>query len=278
MGMSALSLRRLSVLLLLLGAGLAPVRPAAADEPLVHPVLREFYRTGKFVLYVSGDPQKDAQIYQSRRAGGFLVLGSDHGRPLLFLPRERVIQAIGETDYALRPDGGVDVLAEVKPETIGELRLDRGGMAVHVDGLVARLQPQPYLLGENTAEDVLLHSPEYERSAEAYTPRSSDVQRIKNSDRALQVVVFFGSWCPTCRRLLPRILAVDEAIAGSNIQIVYYGLPKGNGMRNDPNVRANRITHIPTGVIMVDGRSVGQIDSRDFSRPEAAILRALGTN
>ena len=42
-------------LLLLLGAG----RPAAAEDP-IHTELREFFRTGKYALYISGKEQQKA--------------------------------------------------------------------------------------------------------------------------------------------------------------------------------------------------------------------------
>jgi thiol-disulfide isomerase/thioredoxin len=244
---------------------------AAADDELIHETLREFYRSGKYVLYIDGQADTKSRIYHSRRAGAFLVLGSSYGKPLLVQPRETTISALSEDQVAERPDKGVDVLAEAKVTKLGAIRLDKGGMAIKVEGLLARLQPQPYLLGAKDAATVLLHSPEYQRAGAAYRPRAADVKRIKAGTKEIEVVVFFGSWCPSCRRLLPRILRVDEAIAGSKIKVTYYGLPKGKAMRRDPEARKRGIKRIPTGIVLVDGRAVGTISSRGWSRPEKAL-------
>ena len=268
-------LNRAAAILLCVVAALAASgawAPAVdADEPLIHPTLREFYRTGKYAIYIDGKSQDDARIYQSRRAGAFLVVGSDHGNVLIFQPREREVNEVHPDQVALRPDGGVDVLNDAEIERVGELRIDRGGMAVRSGDLVSRLQPQPYLVGPKKAEDVLLHSPEYARAGASYDPSDADIRRIRSAAREVEVLVFFGTWCPTCRRLLPRILKVDEAIDGANIKITYYGLDKGPGVPRDPNLDRYDVRNIPTGVVLVDGRAVGQISSRDWSRPERAL-------
>ncbi|MDF1701012.1 MAG: thioredoxin family protein [Planctomycetota bacterium] len=259
---------------LVLASGLPST--ASADDQVIHETMREFYRTGKYVMYVSGERQAEARIYHSRRAGAFLVLGSAYGKPLVIQPREKTVSELGADEVAERPDKGVDVVADATIASLGAVRLDKGGMAIDVEGLLARLQPQPYLLGVKNAEEVLLHSPEYERAGSSYRPRAADIKRIKASASEIEVIVYFGSWCPTCKRLLPRIIKVDEAIAGSNVKITYYGLPKGRAMSKDANVRRHRVKRIPTAVVLKDGKAVGQITSKGLGRPEAAILSALG--
>lgn len=261
----------LLVLLLVCIGGLASRAAIADDEPLIHPTLREFYRTGKYAIFIDGKAQHAARIFQSRRAGGFLVLDTDYGKPLLFLPRQRVVSTVSIDDVPLRPDKGMDVLNKANIVELGELRIDRGGMAINIDGLTSRLQPQRYLVGPKSAEEVLLHSPEYGRAGASYQPSAADVRKIKSADRDVEVVVFFGTWCPTCRRLLPRILKVDGAIDGAKIRITYYGLDKGPGVKPDPKLSHYGVKHIPTGVVLVDGKAVGQISSRNLSRPERAI-------
>ncbi|MDA1194692.1 MAG: thioredoxin family protein [Planctomycetota bacterium] len=268
---------RLSRLILGIALGLAclPVATARADE-VIHEQLREFYRIGKYVLFISGEEQSDARIYHSRRAGAFLIVGSSYNKPLLVRPVEKTISAVPEDKVAERPDKGMDIVADAVVEDLGAIGFDKGGMTVDLEGLVARLQPQPNLLGAKNAEEVLLHSPEYGQGADAYQPNGADIRRIQANERKVEIVVFFGSWCTTCRRLLPRILGVDKAIGGSNVTITYYGLPKGSAMRNDPEARKAGIQRIPTGVVMVDGKAVGEISSRAWNRPESALASVLG--
>ena len=253
-------------------AGVLAPRAASADDQIIHATFREFYRTGKYTLYIDGTDQEDARIYQSRRAGAFLVLGSSHGKALLLEPREKTVSDVPIAQVAERPDKGVDLVKDAEITRLGELRIDKGGLAVALEGLRARLQPQPYLIGRKSAEDVLLHSPEYERAGSSYTPSASDIRKIKAADEEVEVVVFFGSWCPTCKMLLPRILKVNEAIEGSKLKITYYGLhKKGSGAPPDKNLDRYGVKHIPTGVVLVDGKHRGNISSRSFSRPERAL-------
>jgi thiol-disulfide isomerase/thioredoxin len=265
---------RRSVLALLAALLLAPA--SAGADPTLHETLREFYRTGKWIIYISNEEQKDARIYHSRRAGAFLILDSGYEKPLLIEPREKLVSALPEDKVVERKDKGLDIAADVEKEELGTFRFDGGDVAIDVDGLVARLQQRPYLLGMHQADELLLHTPEYEPGMKKYEPAKGDLEALKAADKPLEVVVFFGTWCPTCRRLLPLILKVDQALEGSKIDIRYYGLPKGkSAMSRDPEVVKHGIQRIPTGVVFVDGKAVGEISSNEWSRPERALKAAL---
>ncbi len=275
------SLAGLLVLAMVLGAlptggrDLGP-RRAEADDQIIHETFREFFRTGRYILYIGGTLQDDARIYQSRRAGAFLVLGSSHGKALLIQPREKVVSDVPVAEIAQRPDKGVDLVRDAKINKLGEVRIDSGGIAVNVEELRARLQPQPHLLGRKSAEEVLLHSPEYERAGASYSADASDIAKIKGNQRDIEVIIFFGTWCPTCKRLLPRILKVDEAIQGAKLKITYYGLKKkGSPGPPDANLDRYGIKHIPTGVVLLDGKHRGNISGRQFSRPERALAALI---
>ena len=264
---------------LCLTASFALALPAAAeppDDPL-HPELRDFFRTGKYVLFISGKEQKNAKIYHSRRAGAFLITGSDYGRALLVEPKVKKLSAIDEAEVALSPNLGVDVVKNAKVEPLGSFRIERGGnVAIKVKGLVARLRPQEHLIGLKKADDLLLHSPEYARDGRNYKPGANELKRLEEANKTAVVRVYFGTWCHTCARLLPRILKVDKALEGTKIQFEYYGLPKGaRAMARDPLARRNNIKRIPTGLVTVDGRSAGRINSTMFARPELAVCQLV---
>lgn len=267
---------RLLVPVLLLVPFLHASSVAAADDP-IHAELRDFFPTGKYVLYISGKPQARAHIFHSRKAGAFLITGSAFGRALLIQPRTKTVSAIDEDDAARSPDNGIDVVAHAKIETLGSIRLVRGGdVMISVPGLRARLRPQQYLLGLKTADDLILHTPEYERNGIGYQPGASEIRRLEASGKETVVRVYFGTWCHTCSRLLPRILKVDKALTGSTIQFEYYGLPKGSkAMARDPLARRNKIRRIPTGLVTVNGASAGRINSTMFGRPEVALCRIV---
>ncbi|MDJ0522529.1 MAG: thioredoxin family protein [Planctomycetota bacterium] len=252
----------------------ATPRDASADD--VHKSLRDFGRSGQYTLYISQKVQKKARIFHSRRAGAFLILDSDFGKPWLVLPRQRKVATV-PADALVDPKAKtINLKADAKLEELGSVRIQGRDFLIKVEGLVARMRPQAYAIGPLNAEELLLHSPEYERGVQRYRPRSSDVQALVDCATPTEVIIFFGTWCPTCKRLLPRILHVDRAIQGSSIKITYYGLPKSRGgVRSDPEARRNGVTRVPTGVIYANGRRVGTINSRGLSRPENALCGAL---
>ena len=247
---------------------------AAPADP-IHSELREFFLTGKYILYISQKAQ-NAKIYHSRGAGAFLVLGSDFGRALLIEPKTRTVSALPEEKVARRPDGGMDVVADAPIEKLGSFSLSRGDVVISAPELKARLRPQPYLIGLKTGEELILHTPEYERDGSSYRPNATAIRSLRGATQPVVMRVYFGSWCHTCSRLLPRILKVEKALEGTNIRFEYYGLPKGaRAMARDPLARRYGIKRIPTGLVSVDGRSAGRIDSTQFAKPEAALLELL---
>jgi len=275
----ACAARRRSIALLWVGVVLLGLlwsaAPAQADDP-IHPLLREFFRTGRYALYISAKEQRKARIFHSRRAGAFLILDSDYGRALLIEPRVKKVVALSADEVAQRPDGGMDVVADATFEDLGGFRLERRDVLINVKGLTARLQPRKYLLGLHEAADLTLHTPEYERKGRRYRVRASEIRRLKAFPADVRVRVFFGSWCHTCARLLPRVLKVGNALSDSKIEFEYYGLPPVPAMGRDLEARRHQITHIPTALVYVGGKQVGRINSIGLSCPEAAFRKVLG--
>jgi len=272
-GLVALALAAFAVAAL----GGSAVRPAEAGP--LHPEWQAFFPTGKYVLYISGKLQAKARILHSRRAGAFLVMDSEYGRALLIEPKTKKVSAIDPDEIAEGPDKGLDVVEHAKIQPLGTLRRDHGDVVIKVAGLVARLRPQQYLIGLQKADDLVLHTPEYERNGRGYKPGKNEITLLEESGKEAVVRVYFGSWCHTCARLLPRILRVEKALEGSKIQFEYYGLPKGaKAMARDPLARRNNIRRIPTGLVTIDGRVAGRINSTAFGRPERALCRLVLKN
>ena len=261
--------------LLALVALLAGVAPVASADEEVHATLRDFTRTTQYTLYVSGEVQKDARIYHSRRAGAFLVLDSDYKKPWLILPREKKVVTV-ESDQVLgASDKRADLSAKAKPEELGAFTTEGRDILINLEGLVARWRPGTYAAGPLSGEELRLHTPDYESGMRAYRPDRDDVKKLLDCATPTEVTIFFGSWCPTCSRLIPRVLRVEQELEGSKISITYYGLPKGPAMKDDTEARKEGVTHVPTGIMFVNGRRVGTISSRALNRPESALCAPL---
>ncbi|MEO1086958.1 MAG: hypothetical protein AAFY88_22205, partial [Acidobacteriota bacterium] len=68
-----------------------------------------------------------------------------------------------------------------------------------------------------------------------------------------------------------KIMAVEET--WRHVRFEYYGLPKS--VHEDPHAVDQRITGVPTVVVLRDGEEVERLTGRQLDQPEQAIGGAL---
>lgn len=257
--------------LALLALLVVPPPRARAQQP--HNVYRDFEPSGKYAFYVDGKLDHEAELYQSRRAASWLVLGSRFGAPLVIAARGRAVHTFDRSQLMSQEDGGYALSDEVSFRTLGWFRMQGQDVLINVPDLTARLVPRPHLIGPVTGEEIVRHSPEHARTDARFDPGTVQWLRAQGSDVTVHVV--FGSWCPTCQRYLPRILALERAVAGSRIAFDYYGLPPPPDAWTDPGFTGPRLASIPTAVVSVGGHEVGRIEAAMWEHPEVSLARLL---
>lgn len=255
----------------LLALALLVALPAAAQQ--ADAVLRDFQITGDFVLVVDGQEQPNAEIYKSELVPALMVIADKLASPTLVLPRERSVQTVGFMKVLKRGDGFADVLADATLNPVGSFTLDGEDVVFSVDGESVRLKPRPYLLGLQGLHDMLDSNPEYRRGAAGYEPDESVVAALKKTDKAVRVRIYFGSWCPFCKRYVPHALKVAEELQGSKVAFEFYGLP--HAFNDEPAAKRDGIDGVPTGIVYVNGKEVGRITTNDWREPEAALRRLV---
>jgi thiol-disulfide isomerase/thioredoxin len=142
-----------------------------------------------------------------------------------------------------------------------------------VAGTPAALGPKPPLLGLQAIEELRSHDPEYGRKEEAYEPSQPIVEQLRRRAEETRVRVFFGTWCPHCAEMVPRIMKVADQLRGSKVQVEFYGLPRGFG--DEPEASRYHIDSVPTGVVFVGGKEIGRINGNGWRLPELAINNVL---
>jgi thiol-disulfide isomerase/thioredoxin len=265
-----------ALLALLAITALAP-SGAFADEPKArHDALHGFLPTGRYSVFVTDEEQAQAEVFHSRAAGALLVRGTSFGSPFLLRLRERTVEQARDEDIVKREGAScLDFVATAQLTPLGALQPSGTDLLVNTDTLVARLNPKSGLTGFVSAEDLIDHTPEYERDAEGYSVDEGLVRRLKEIDLETEVVVYFGSWCHTCRRMLGRVIRVERELADTKINFRYYGVPKPPAMYRDDAVQRDGIRKLPTGMVLVNGERAGSIVSMAWSRPESALGQLL---
>jgi thiol-disulfide isomerase/thioredoxin len=105
-----------------------------------------------------------------------------------------------------------------------------------------------------------------------YTPSPEAIEQLKRCTSAARVELFYGSWCPFCRRHVPRLLKALED-AGQPVSIRIVAVPRRFTQQKDAADRG--VTRVPT-LIAYDGpQEVGRLQGQDWSRPEEALVRIL---
>jgi thiol-disulfide isomerase/thioredoxin len=255
--------------------GASPAPQAAGAEVPADAVLRDFEPTGDYMLEVDGQTAEGAEIYRSDRVPAYLLVTGRIPAPTLLLPRSGSVETVSLMKLARRADGSVDILADAELEPAGRFTIDEEGEQIRFDvgGSAVVLKPRPYLLGLQELDAMLGYSPDYSRAAASYQPDAGTVAALNARSQPVRVRVYFGSWCPHCKQMVPFVLKVAEELEASPIDFEFYGLPKP--FTGEPAAEADDISAVPTAVVWVGGREVGRIEGGDWRHPETALARIL---
>ncbi len=282
-------LRRAAATVGAIACALALALPAAADHSPEadakakapqgnerHERYCEFFATGRYQVFVDGKEVRDAAVYYTRSGGALLVQNTPYNAPFLVCLRHRTVERVDAADFVPREGRSCyDLRRSAVLTRIGTIRFQDRDILVDAEGLVARLNPRSEVTGSLTGDDLLEIFPDYVRDAESYPVDAQLIRQLSSLERGAEVVVYFGTWCHTCKRLLGRVLRVEKELADTGIRFTYYAVPKPPAMYRDEAVRRDSIRKLPTGVIEVNDRAAGSIVSMAWSRPESALLQIL---
>ncbi|MDA8020118.1 MAG: thioredoxin family protein [Thermoanaerobaculia bacterium] len=249
------------------------VFPSSAIAQQVDSIFRGFEPTGELQLEMNGSTVDGAVIYRSHRAASYLILGDQLSSPVLLNIRSQRVERVSFLKVKKNDDGTVDILADAAFEPMGSFKL--GGQEVRFDleGQKAVLAPKPPLLGFQTAVALDKHNPAYGFKAEEYQAKTADVAKLNGYGKNTRIRIYFGSWCPVCGRIVPRVMKLQELVDNDNLDIEYYGLP--SPMSDDPIAEEQKIRGVPTAVVYVDGVEVGRLNGSELTAPESSFANML---
>lgn len=264
------ALALLALLIVPVGTVLTATPATAQGAP--DPLFKDFEQIGQFSLVIDGKVQEDADIFQSEAAGAILVMCSELDQPILFNLRSRQIAKVPIMSLAKRPSGDVDILADAPLVPAGTFSVGTDGASVNVDGRTVALEERASLTGAHQADELINYDPAYARGAASYSPNESLIQDLRGQDKDIRVEVFFNSKCGVCKKMVPRIIKLDQVLEDDVVQFSYYGVPDSY---KDPEMEKKDITGVPTGIVYVNGKEVGRIVGGQWKIPELAIKNTI---
>ena len=230
-----------------------------------------FFPDSTWMVEIDG-AMSEAEVFRAQSPAAMLVISDQLPEPVMLMLGAGSVSGVQLMKVARQQDGSVNVLANPFTRSFGTYQVNGAGVTFSVDEHSVAILPKPPLVGMHPGSTLVEHDNAYGDRRDAYTPEQSAVSRLAAVD-PVTVRVFFGSWCPACGQLVPRILAVEEALGDSSVVFEYYGLPQG--FAGDPEAGRFDVNQVPTAVLLRNGRQVGKLVGNELRQPEAALAQAL---
>ena len=231
-----------------------------------------YYPMGGFVLEIDGEEILGSRFFRSQPPGTVLIQSPHLGGIFEFHPRTKrwdryEIIAFRDDDAAVRhKNDGAKVVGSGAFELVDKLP------AFEFNGKKFKMLLKAPLLGEQTQASIVEYDESWGKRKGLYTPYQQYVDRLGQFQEDIVIKLYFASWCDHCQNWVPRIFALEDLLADSNISFEYYGLPEGF---QEEQAKKDKVNGVPTGLIMRDGSEIARVDGYSWQYPGMAIYNAL---
>lgn len=245
--------------------------PARAQGSAPEPPVVELAPTSTFRVEVDGSEVRSAETYVGE--SGLLILGCNMKEPLLVTKTDQTVRYISRQNVLRDEEGNVS-LKGPPSGPICSYQISGGQIIFEAEGRKVRLRPKPPLVGPQTLESIIDHSPDYGGRIQGYEPNATAVAYLANYSHKTQLEIYFGSWCSVCEAWVPRLVKSLQSANNPRLQTRFVALPRN--FLNEPVARAKAIQGVPTIILLQDGREIGRLAGRpEGGTIEEALVRVL---
>lgn len=263
---------RASVHLALATAASASASAAhAADQP--KPEVLQL--TGHYQARVNDALTAEAKLYLTPPGATpkLLVIAPGLAQPVLVTAGEKTVVPVDPVRIVGGEAESITLAPGASAVSPGQLTIDGTRLRFVSSGVRVVVEPRDPLLGERTLDDLLAFMPEYRRNAAAYHPRRGDLRLLGTIRDKVEIDVYFGTWCPHCEQVVPRLIRVVQDLKSPNLAVRFHGLP--TRINDDPTARQLKLEGVPTGFIRRGGEIVATFTGENLVVPEQALAAAL---
>jgi thiol-disulfide isomerase/thioredoxin len=134
--------------------------------------------------------------------------------------------------------------------------------------------PVPALTGLVTRPQLQAYEGWQPLLAEDYTPSPEAIESLRPRAGTFSILLFVGSWCPDCKREVPRLwkIADQAGLPGSTFEI--HGLDRTKTDAEGLTAKWN-VHFVPTAIVLRSGRELGRIVERPAVTLENDLLHIL---
>jgi thiol-disulfide isomerase/thioredoxin len=261
-------MRKFSFILMLLCAATLP----AAASPIPPTEVIPLVPASTWKVEIDGSEVRSAEIYGGESLG-LLILGCSMKDPLLVAPSDRTVRYIPKGNVIRDDDGNVSLRGSPS-EPICVYEVTGTQITFQAEGRMVRLSPRPPLVGKQTLEAIIEHSPDYENRMKSYKPDGAAVSFLSKYARKTDILIYFGSWCPHCEAWVPRLIKALQSASNDSLSTRFVALPRN--FASDEDARAWGIHGVPTIIVIQGGREVGRlVGPPETGTIEMALVKLL---
>ncbi|MFH1143893.1 MAG: thioredoxin family protein [Candidatus Eisenbacteria bacterium] len=180
-------------------------------------------------------------------------------------PRSAVVTADGSVRMPSADQGREAGVASTDEE--GRIRLAHLGKSILVE-------PAPPLVGTLSRSELEARQPVYARHAHSYHPDPGMVTILAANRHPVEILAFFGSWCRTCKNLLPALIATLDAADNPAFHLVLIGLDE-NMQEPAELIATHGLSATPSFIFLTDGYELGRIEDQPRKTIEADFVEIL---
>lgn len=241
--------------------------PALAEES-------SWARSCRFTIQANDLAAPGAMVFEKRGVADLVGRLAD-GKWFLVQPGQQQAYLLAPEDANLQAGGRQATITALPGAQRGTpLVLTQAGLRFDLAGLALRIIPTPPLLGDVTYDAFLSLCPEFLDREQAYEPRPEKVKAISAGGDDIKLEVFFGSWCPHCQEVLPRLIKSLRQVGNPKLQVRMIGLPRA--FTEDPAVKARGVRGVPTVIVYRKDVELGRFSGTETTPVEETLARLVG--
>jgi thiol-disulfide isomerase/thioredoxin len=223
-----------------------------------HAATLEWEESAQYVIEINGKIDVASKSYSPMSYKPYLIIRNDklHFLLLLDLGSKRIFEL---QKAAIKPNGDYAISTSGIPggKKIGEYKLQNKATVFSYNGKTLTIKVKESLVGEVSEGILYAHSPDYQILRDQYKPNKPALDFLKNYKKKTEVVVMFATWCPTCKKVLPRFLRIMDDIKNPNFTMKFIGIAMGG---SEPHQLLEKYGHdYPAFIFYQDGKEKTRI-------------------
>ena len=269
-------MRSLSVFAAVAAFLLAPTTEARQTGARPEAGPRTWMENFTYRVEIDGAVSTGARLFTASGRPSLLVLAPEMQQPLVIQIDGREVYKTQAAEIVPGPVPTQVLLADSAIHGPADpFTRDGDAVVFFQQGRRVRIAPRPPIVGPVTTEELVRQLPIYRKGMDEYVAAPSDTIYLKTYKKVVEVRVFFGTWCPHCRVLVPMLLKAMEEAANPNIQVALVGMPMPP-FGDYPAAKENKVEGVPTFVVFSDGKEVGRFSTfAGDSRVEHEVVKIL---